>query len=131
MIRIVTAALLTLGIAWTPFLQAQVNTQPPPAAQQPAADFSDTDLKSFAVALVEVTRINDVYLPMYQAARTPEEQKVVEKKATDEMVQAVRSQGLTVEKYQEILTVASVDPAVASKVSGLIKETETDRNGPR
>jgi hypothetical protein len=118
--RLLTAAALALGIAaWAPYAPAQAVA--PPAAQ-PATDYTDSDLKSFAAAVVLVSRINDTYLPMYYAAKTPEEQQLVEVKATDEMVQAVKDQGMSVEKYQDILAQAKSNPAVANRVDQLIRQ---------
>lgn len=123
MTRYLQAAGIALGIAWAPLALAQA--APPAApitAPQTATDFTDADLKSFAVAVVHVSQISDTYLPIYQAAKTPEEQQLVEQKATDEMVQAVKNQGMSVEKYQEILAHAKSNPQVANRVDQLIKE---------
>jgi hypothetical protein len=122
MTRYLQAAAIALGIAWAPLSLAQAAPPSAITAPQPGTDFTDADLKSFAVAVVHVSQINDTYLPIYQAAKTPEEQQLVEMKATDEMVQAVKSQGMTVEKYQEILTHAKSNPQVANRVDQLIKE---------
>lgn len=122
MIRILTAAMFTLGIASAAFVQAQ--TAPPPAAQ-PGKNYTDTDLKSFAVAVLEVNRIKQAYLPKFQSAATPKEQMDVQNKATVEMEKAVSKQGMTVDKYQEILAHAQNNPEVADKVNALIKESET------
>lgn len=118
--RILTLAVVAAGLAGVP--AAAQNAPPPPAVQQPAQDISDAELKSFAVAVIEVSRINDTYLPIYYAAGTPEEQKAVEKKATDEMMQAVRNQGITVDRYQHILNQARSDPQVASRVDQYLQE---------
>jgi hypothetical protein len=123
MTRYLQAAGIALGIAWAPLALAQ--GAPPAApitAPQSAIDFTDADLKSFAVAVIHVSQINDTYLPVYQAAKTPEEQQLVEQKATDEMVQAVKKQGMSVEKYQEILTHAKSNPQVANRVDQLIRD---------
>jgi hypothetical protein len=122
MTRYLQAAGIALGIAWAPLALAQAAPPSAITAPQSGTDFTDADLKSFAVAVVHVSQINDTYLPIYQAAKTPEEQQLVEMKATDEMVQAVKNQGMTVEKYQEILTHAKSNPQVANRVDQLIKE---------
>lgn len=123
MIRFLPIAALALATtAWMPVALGQAET--PPAA--PAAqDFSDTDLKTFAVALVEVSRINDNYLPVYRAAKSPEEQQAIEQKASDEMVQAVQNAGLTVDRYQQILAQARSNPEVASRINEHVKEAAT------
>lgn len=116
------AAAIAVGLAWTPLASAQAAAPAAPITAPQSIDFTDADLKSFAVAVIHVSQINDTYLPVYQAAKTPEEQQLVEQKATDEMVQAVKNQGMTVEKYQEILTHAKANPQVANRVDQLIRE---------
>ena len=65
---------------------------------------SDAELKSFAGAVVEVHRINDAYIPRLEAAGTADEEQKLEAAALREMIQAVEKEGLSVEKYEEILT---------------------------
>jgi len=128
MIRYLQAAAIALGIAWAPLIPAQATTPAAPITAPQSIDFTDADLKSFAVAVIHVSQINDTYLPVYQAAKTPEEQQLVEQKATDEMVQAVKNQGMSVEKYQEILTHAKSNPQVANRVDQLIREMASENS---
>lgn len=122
MTRYLQAAGIVLAFAWVPLAAAQAAAPAAPITAPQTIDFTDADLKSFAVAVIHVSQINDTYLPVYQAAKTPEEQQLVEQKATDEMVQAVKKQGMSVEKYQQILTHAKSNPQVANRVDQLIKE---------
>ena len=128
MIRYLQAAAIALGIAWAPLIPAQATAPAAPITAPQSIDFTDADLKSFAVAVIHVSQINDTYLPVYQAAKTPEEQQLVEQKATDEMVQAVKNQGMSVEKYQEILTHAKSNPQVANRVDQLIREMASENS---
>ncbi len=128
MIRYFQAASVALGIAWAPLIPAQAAAPAAPITAPQSIDFTDADLKSFAVAVIHVSQINDTYLPVYQAAKTPEEQQLVEQKATDEMVQAVKNQGMSVEKYQEILTHAKSNPQVANRVDQLIREMASENS---
>lgn len=122
--RILSLAVFVLAAAWAPATLAQT-AAPPPAQAAQQDDFTDTELKSFAVALVQVSRINDNYLPVYHAAKTPEEQKAVEEKASREMLQAVEGAGMTVDKYQEILARARSNPEVANRIHEHVKEAVT------
>ena len=110
-----------LGIAATSISWAQTG-QPP--AEQSALSYSDDELKSFVVAALEVQRINSNYLPKLQAAATPEEQQQVRAAASEEMVQAVEKNGLSVDKYKEILDQAQTNPAVADRVKEHIKKVK-------
>ena len=124
--RILALALLVLAPAWAPLAYPQAPAPAGPAAQQ---DFSDTELKSFAVALVQVSRINDNYLPVYHAAKTPEEQKAVEDKASREMVQAVEGAGMTVDQYHAILARARSNPEVANRIHEHVKDAVNSSAG--
>lgn len=118
-LAMITFALL--GMAWAPVTVAQDG---PPSLEQTAPPVSDAELKSFAVAVLEVQRINDAYMPRFQASKTPEEQQRVEDAASKEMVQAVEKQGMTVDKYKEILTLAQQNPQVAERIKQHIKNTQ-------
>jgi len=121
--RFLATTVFSFLTAWASVVPAQTVT--PPAAQQAPQDFNDTELKSFAVALVQVSRINDNYLPIYRAAKTPEEQQAVEQKAYQEMVQAVEGTGMSVAKYQEILVQARKNPEIANRINEHVKEAVT------
>ena len=88
----------------------------------PAAAYSDAELKSFAGAVVEVHRINDAYIPKLQAANTPDEEQQIEAAALREMVQAVEKEGISVEKYEEILTQAQNNRDVAHRLKQPLRD---------
>ncbi len=112
--RIVSLMISLIGLTGAPAVFSQATLQPP--AQQSASSFSDSELKSFAVAVLEVQRINDTYVPKLQSAQSPEEQQQLRQTASQEMVRAVEKEGMSVDKYKEILSQAQADPAVAERV---------------
>ena len=116
------------SIAAAPVTAAQgaapEDRQPAPEAQQPAPSYSDAELKSFAVAVVQVQRINDAYLPKLKTANSPEEQQQVKKTATDEMVKAVEKEGMTVDKYKQIMNHAQSNPEIADRVMKHIQSVQ-------
>jgi GTP1/Obg family GTP-binding protein len=116
-----TTICAALSIGGTPLAFAQSN---PSEILRSAPSYSDAELKSFAVAALEVQRINDAYLPKLKTASTPEEQKQVEKVATDEMVKAVEKEGMSVDKYKEIMNHAQSNPEIADKVMKHIKSVQ-------
>ena len=83
-------------------------------------------MKSFAAAAVDVHRINSNYLPKLADAN-PAEQRQIEKQALQETTRAVEKQGLTSDKYDEILTAAQTKPEVAKKVEQFLNETPRPR----
>ena len=105
-------------LAWVPVTMAQVG-QP---RVDPPASFSDAELKSFAGIVVEVQRIADTYNPKLEAAQTIRERQQVELAATDEMTRAVTQQGMTVERYQEILKRSLTDPELEKRIKQHVKE---------
>jgi hypothetical protein len=93
-----------------------------PSAAEPAPGYSDAELKSFAGAVVEVHRINDAYIPKLQAAGTPDEEQKLEAAALHEMVQAVEKEGISVEKYEEILTKAQTSRDIALRLKQPLRD---------
>ena len=70
-----TIAFAVLGASWTPVVSAQALGSPavePP--QRRTSSYSDNELKSFALAALNVQRIRNVYLPKLEAAQTPEQE---------------------------------------------------------
>ena len=114
------AVLALLGIGSAPLAWAQGESAPPieqtiPQTSPQLPPYSDNELKSFAAAAVEVHRINSGYLPK-MAEANPAEQKQLEQQALQETTAAVEKQGLTSDKYDEILTAAQTRGDVAKKV---------------
>jgi len=124
----ITAAWLSAPAAQFPSSRAQ-QTEPsaelsgdPSSASEPAQSYSDSELKSFAGAVVEVHRINDAYIPRLQAASTPDEEQQIEAAALREMVQAVEKEGISVEKYEEILTQAQTNRDIAHRLKQPLRD---------
>jgi hypothetical protein len=112
----VAALALIAGAAWSPALaEAPSTTTPPAPADKPAV--SQDQLKSFAVASLEVERISQEYAPKLQAAKTPADQESVRQEATEKMVDAVQKKGLSVEEYRRIAIAARADPQIARQIT--------------
>jgi len=112
------AMLALLGAASPPATLAQVQSDP----TEQTTPYSETELQSFAAAAMEVHRINSAYLPK-MAEADADEQKQLEQKALQETTAAVEKQGLTSEKYDEILTAAQTRSDVAKKVEQYLNKT--------
>src|SRR6266480_5287783 len=123
---VMTVMLAWVGIAGAPLTWAQsdqARTVPSDQARTVPSTtaYSDAELKSFAAAAVDVHRINSNYLPKLADA-SPAEQRQIEKQAMQETTRAVEKQGLTSDKYDEILTAAQTKPEVAKKVERFLNE---------
>ena len=114
---IMAATLALLGVAAIPMAWAQSESAP----TEQATSYSDAELKSFAAAAVEVHRINSGYLPK-MADAAPDQQRALEQQALRETTAAVEKQGLTSDKYDEILTAAQTRPEVATKVEQFLNK---------
>ena len=99
---------------------------PAPQTELPAAQGQQTDdakLKSFAVAFIEVTKVNQSYRPRIESAGTPEDQQRLRKEAGEKMVEAVNeADGITVDEYNTIIEQAQADPDLAQRINGHIAE---------
>jgi hypothetical protein len=84
-------------------------------------------LRSFAVALLEVGRIKTSYAP--KVAQNLRELEQVKRAAAQEMVQGLKEQGMSVDKYQEMLNNAQASPELADKVDHYLREAAKQK-GP-
>jgi hypothetical protein len=112
----ITLALAAIAAVWLAVAAAQttqsassISSDQVTASAKKASPPTDAELKSFAGAVVEVHRINDAYIPKLEAADTADEEQKLEAAALREMIQAVEKEGLSVEKYEQILTLAQTD----------------------
>jgi GTP1/Obg family GTP-binding protein len=94
------------------------------SADQQQAAISDTDLKTFALAAKDVQKINQDYVPAYQAAQTDEQRTAIQQEAMGKMAQSVKDKGMSVEKYNQIVSVAQADPEIARKVDSYAQQAK-------
>lgn len=121
----VMAALgLAFGLASIPMASAQTSGAQPPAAQQQSPSFSENDLKSFASAAMKVEEIHKAYQPRVQSAQTTDERLEIREQASNEMQKAVRDEGLSVDKYNQIYAAAQNDPAVAQEIDKYLRQPQ-------
>ena len=118
------AAALGLALMTAP-LTALAQTAPAPApapgAPATAQNFSEEKLRSFAVAFLEVDKINQEYAPRLQGASSAEEQQQIRQEATGKMLEAVEgADGISTDEYTQILTAAQADPELATQLNEAI-----------
>lgn len=129
---VLTMTLAAFSVAYTPILLAETDAdQSAPADQsaqseQPSSSsYSDKELRSFAVALLEVERIKSTYAP--KLAQNLREQAQVKQAASLELLTALKQQGMSVDKYQEMLATVQSNPQLAGKVNDYIKRSAGDK----
>ena len=74
------------------------------------------------MAAVNVHRITTVYSRKIVEAKSDEEKQKLQQKAGSEMVKAVKSEGLTVDTYQDIALRLETDGDLAERVKQKIKK---------
>jgi hypothetical protein len=117
-------AFLAFGAAafWQPMGQpaawaATKAKSPAPAAVKP---ITAKELQSFARAAREVFRIRQAFAPKVQSARSEMDARDFIVSAEKEMGVAIRREGLTVDRYNEILKAAQRDAALAARIQSLV-----------
>ena len=122
-----TITLVALGASWTPVVLAQTAEDAPSVESQgeSQAAYTDAELKSFALAAINVQRIKDTYTPQLAAAATAAEADQVRETATKEMVQAIEGEGMTVSQYTQISTQLQADPELAKRVEDHVRDAIT------
>ena len=110
------ALALAAGAALAPAAYAESETTPQ-QAPAPRPNVSTEQLKSFAVASLEVDRISQQYAPKLQAAKTPADQEAVRREATAKMIDAVKQKGLSVDDYRRIAIAARANPDLAREIT--------------
>ena len=119
-------AVAALGMAFGAASLMPVQAQQAPApAQAPAATsaYSDEQLRSFAVATLQIQEVGQEYQPRMEAAETTEQQQQLAQEANAQMVQIVEQvEGITVPEYNEIAEAARANPEIMQQINPLIGE---------
>lgn len=109
------ATLLVLGSA--PAAQAQPATPQLSQAQPPKdGNVSDESLQAYAMAVLEINRIQTDMQPQIDGAGSQQEAEQLRRQARDQMVEAIQDQGLSIEQYNEINTMARQDTEVRAAI---------------
>lgn len=100
--------------------------QPQPAqpdAAAPAANFPEEKLRSFAVAFLEVDKVNKEYAPKVESAASEDEKTKLREEAGKKMVDAVNgTEGINAEEYGSIMNAAQSDPQLVARIQTMIGE---------
>ena len=124
---VLTMALVLFNVAYTPTLLAETDAEQSAPADQAAptnpslstSSYSDQELHSFAVALLDVERIKSNYAP--KLAENLREQAQVKQAAALELLLALKQHGMSVDKYQEMLANVQSNPQLSDKVNEYLK----------
>jgi hypothetical protein len=110
-IAVLVCALAASGSAWT----------------QTQAEFTDQQLESFVVAALAVDELIRAWNPRIQGAENAEQAAQLREEANAELVEAItRTEGITLEEYQEIGRTARDDPALAARINDIYEARTGD-----
>ena len=110
--KVVTAAALALALAASGSAWAQAQTE-----------FSDQQLESFVVAALAVDELIREWNPRIQGAQSEEQATQLREEANAALLETIsKTDGITVEEYQEIGRAAQADPELAARINEIYQE---------
>jgi hypothetical protein len=115
--RLLAAAVMTAApLLAVPAANAQAQSpSPPPASTEQAPNIPDQKLDATAAAVKQVTTVKENYQGQIEAAAPSDRPRLAEEAKTA-LEQAVIGQGLSVDEYNTILTVAQNNSDVREKI---------------
>ncbi|HEY2611674.1 MAG TPA: DUF4168 domain-containing protein [Reyranella sp.] len=116
-------ALTAAGLLFMPAAQAQDKAPATPSPTAPAptpTNITDSKLDAAAAAVKRVSSIQGAYEQKLAKAPDADKQRVAGE-ANEAMTKAVTDQGLSIEEYTTIMTVAQKDPVVRNKLLQRLK----------
>ncbi|GAA0596904.1 DUF4168 domain-containing protein [Caenispirillum bisanense] len=120
---LIAAVPMSAAMAQSASPQAQTPEAPAvPGAPGQTADFSETQLKSFAAAVQGIQEVANEYAPRLREATEPQQLADLQEEAEGKMLEAVQDEGLSVDEYNAIALTAQSDPQVAETIRGYIVE---------
>lgn len=112
------------------FASAAVAQQPPQSQTGTPAEatlrVTDDHLRSFAMAVIDLEKINQELAPKLEGA-APEQKQAVQEEAHVRMTAAVKKQELDLETFGAIAAAAKESPELAQKIGGYVQEAAPAR----
>ncbi|MCC9625536.1 DUF4168 domain-containing protein [Thalassospira sp. MA62] len=126
MVRVLSIATGGFMLMAAPALaQAQsANNAPQQLAQSgqtQQTQFSDEKLQQYASAVTEIQQLNTKWQQRIQQSEDPNEAQALRQDASEEMIGAVRDEGLTLDEYNQITTAATNNPELSSKITSYLR----------
>jgi hypothetical protein len=90
---------------------------------QTRTEFTDQQLESFVVAALAVDKLVREWNPRIQGAKNAEHAAQLRDQASAELVDTIqRTEGITLEQYQEIGRAAQNDPELAARINEIYQD---------
>lgn len=102
----------------------------PPAQEQAVTEVTDAELESFVLAHLEVQQIQNELNAQLQATEDPEQAQAIQQEANQRMLAAIEAQGLTAERFSEIVDTINADPETGQRFAQKVEEVTAAEQGP-
>ncbi|KCZ54100.1 hypothetical protein HY29_03235 [Hyphomonas beringensis] len=106
-------ALMTSGAA---FAQAKPTTPQAPAAQAQAQPVTDAEITKFAAANEQVNTIIKKMSSELESATDASKASEIQTSYQQKIQSAIKEEGLTTNRYTQIIQMAQADPALTNKI---------------
>lgn len=118
-------SLMSVSAIFAMLLGAAVAHAQPPAGQPPAGEMPTIDeatKEKFLDAYVDIMEIQTRYAELLQGATDESQAMELQQAAQEEMQTAVSDADMTVEEYNEVIQVASANPALMAELEAAIAD---------
>lgn len=92
------------------------------SSEQQSTDFSDEKIESFVAARESVVEISRKWEERLSNTESQEELNSLQQQAQEEMVEAVRDEGISVNEYNMIVDATQTDPDLLERVNELMTQ---------
>jgi hypothetical protein len=126
MMRPLAAAFLI--VAWLfPVPAANAQSQSPsPGSSEQSENIPDQKLDAAAAALKQVASVKESYQQRIEAAEPSDKQRLADE-GSKALAEAVTGQGLSIDEYNSIITVAQKNPEVREKILQRVRPADKDK----
>lgn len=122
-VSLMVLSLLAVAGMNAPLAQAQSGSE----VNQPAGEgynYSEQELKTYALAALEVQQINQAYVEQLSSVQGTEAKEELRKVTMDRIIEAIRDTGITLKKYNRITVQSGDNPELAREISRLMAEVK-------
>lgn len=92
-------------------------------AQTEVAPVTDQEIETFVDATIEIQTIIQQWQPKLEAAQDKETAQSINTEMQAELVAAVKDEGMSPQRYNEINILAARDPELAGRIEAVIEES--------
>lgn len=126
---ILTAVFAMTFFVLSPAL-AQEAAPPPPPQEVPDIEVNDAELTAIAKAYVEVQNITEQFKERVNSAEDADAAKALQQEYTEVANSAIVDEGVEIERYDEVIQVASVDDELRQRllteIQGILGDQGSD-----